>query len=38
MSESAVYDLQRIVEAIRVRVVALETRFSILERKERQKR
>jgi hypothetical protein len=38
MSESAVYELQRTVEAIKIRVVALETRLSILERKERQKR
>lgn len=37
MSESAVYELQRIVEALRARVTALETRVSMLERKERAK-
>jgi hypothetical protein len=38
MSEGAVYEVERNVEALRIRVVALETRLSILERKERQKR
>lgn len=37
MSESAIYELQRIVKALRTRVVALETRVSMLERKERAK-
>jgi hypothetical protein len=38
MSERTVHELQGIVEALRIRVVALETRLSMLERKERMKR